>query len=110
MNPEILLAQLNAALTATTTEFFSHMDFGSGDHQEQPPSIPVQVPVMPTPFAGELSVDFNRRAFSDERFVPAGSFIPDNTKWDPWYVLSGPNGYTRGAWIPVEATFTQPVG
>jgi len=107
MNPETILSELNAALVSTTTTFFSQLQFDSGSHQEQTPFQPV--PVMPTPFAGELSVDFMRRWPSGQWLVPTGTVIPDGLKWDPWYVLSGPDGYTRGAWIPLEASFTQPV-
>lgn len=110
MNPADILAQLNLVLTTATTNFFSQLQFDQGDHQEQPPSVPVQVPVMPTPFAGELSVDFMRRWPSGQWLVPTGTVIPDGLKYDPWFVLSGPDGFTRGAWIPVEASFTQPVG
>lgn len=109
MNPADILAQLNLVLTTATTTFFSQLQFDSGSHQEQPPSQPVQVPVMPVPFAGELSYQFNYKLF--ELDLPDKSaFLPPNLKWDPWYVQSGPDGFTRGAWIPVEATFTQPVG
>ena len=108
MSPTEILAQLNLVLTTATTNFFSQLQFDQGSHQEQP-SQPVQVPVIPTPFAGELSVDFMRRWPSGQWLVPAGAIIPDNTKWDPWFVQSGPDGYTRGAWIPVSATFTLPV-
>lgn len=109
MNPETILSELNAALVSTTTTFFSQLQFDSGSHQEQSPSVPVQVPVMPTPFAGELSVDFMRRWPRGQWLVPKGTVIPDGLKYDPWFVQSGPDGYTRGAWIPVEASFTQPV-
>ncbi len=107
MNPETILSELNAALVSTTTTFFSQLQFDSGSHQEQTPSQPVQVPVMPTPFAGELSVDFARRWplwQGSEPVVPAG------LKYDPWFVTEVETGvYQRGAWIPAEASFTQPI-
>ncbi len=63
---------------------------------------------MPTPYAGELSSNFIQRWPVSEH-VPACS-IPAGLKWDPWQITGTEDVFWRGAWKPLEAAFTQPVG
>lgn len=58
----------------------------------------------PTPIPGERYEALALR-------WPAGLPCPGQpgTKFDPWYPISTPEGFTRGAWIPVDAPFTLPV-
>lgn len=67
---------------------------------------PAQTPaiILPIPNPGERSEAYAAR-------YPAGMVcdIPPGMKRDPWHVLQTPNGYVRGAWIPVDATYTLPV-
>lgn len=79
---------------------------GSGDSSHGEPLAP-QVPgvILPVPFPGETSEGIHTR-------YPGNVLcdIPLGLKWDPWFVQSTPSGFKRGAWIPAEAAFTQPVG
>lgn len=58
----------------------------------------------PTPIPGERYEALALR-------WPAGLPCPGQpgTKFDPWYPIATPEGFTRGAWIPVDAPFTAPV-
>lgn len=102
MQLQDILAALNARLVAATTEFFSQMPHE--EHTETVVTVPIQIPVLPAPWAGQTSEDYHT-------VFPVGLTcdIPMGLKYDPWHLVSTPNGFVRGAWIPVEAAFTLPV-
>ena len=73
---------------------------GTGDTGPAPtPAV-----ILPIPNPGERSEAYAAR-------YPAGQVcdIPPGMKRDPWHVLQTPSGYVRGAWIPVDAPYTEPV-
>jgi hypothetical protein len=73
--------------------------------QSVPPAPQTPGAIPPVPFPGETSEGFHTR-HPDNVLCD----VPLALKWDPWFVLSTPSGFKRGAWIPADAPFTQPVG
>ena len=77
---------------------------GNGEVSHQPDPAQTPALILPIPNPGERSEAFAAR-------YPAGQVcdIPPGMKRDPWHVLQTPSGYVRGAWIPVDAPYTEPV-
>lgn len=71
---------------------------GTGEQQSTAPTF------TPAPIPGERYEALAVR-------WPAGLPCPGQpgTKFDPWYPISTPEGFVRGAWIPVDAPFTTPI-
>ena len=87
------------ASQAASIEGGGHTE-GTGEHQagQGAPTF------APTPIPGERYEALASR-------WPAGLPCPGQpgTRFDPWYPISTPEGFTRGAWIPVDAPYTLPV-
>ena len=104
----VFLAAIAAAFSTLAAGLSAANDVMSArDSSAQPgPSVPqTSGAILPIPFPGETSEGFHVR-------YPEGVVcdIPLALKWDPWFVLSTPSGFKRGAWIPADASFTLPVG
>ena len=93
-------------LQALSSQAASVTGNGEVSHHPDPSTGPAQTPaiITPIPNPGERSEAYAAR-------YPAGLVcdIPPGMKRDPWHVLQTPSGYVRGAWIPVDATYTLPV-
>ena len=103
----VFLAAIAAAFSTLAAGLSAANDvLGSGESSHGEPLAP-QTPgvILPVPFPGETSEGFHVR-YPDNVLCD----VPLALKWDPWFVLSTPSGFKRGAWIPAEAAFTLPVG